>query len=123
MLLMGEELATSMADMMSHLFSISREEAMDVNALFKVINDGVYQIVSPLLWIFFIIMLAALVGNILLGGMSFSWEAMAPKASKLSPIAGFKRMFGVQAAVELVKSILKFFVVFIVAFLLLSGFV
>jgi flagellar biosynthetic protein FlhB len=121
MLLMGGKLATSMADMMSHLFSISREEAMDVNALFKVINDGVAQIVSPLLWIFFIVMLAALVGNILLGGMSFSWAAMAPKASKLSPIAGFKRMFGVQAAVELIKSILKFFVVFIVAFLLLSG--
>jgi len=121
MLLMGKALATAMANMMGHLFSISREEAMDVNALFKVINDGVYQVLSPLLWIFFIVMLAAFIGNTLLGGMSFSWEAMAPKASKLSPIAGFKRMFGVQAAVELLKSVLKFFVVFIVAFLLLSG--
>jgi flagellar biosynthetic protein FlhB len=46
---------------------------------------------------------------------------MAPKASRLSPAAGFKRMFGVQAGVELIKSILKFFVVFIVAFLLLTG--
>ncbi len=44
-----------------------------------------------------------------------------PKASRLSPIAGFKRMFGAQAAVELVKSILKFFVIFMVAFLLLNG--
>jgi flagellar biosynthetic protein FlhB len=121
MLLMGKALATSMADMMKHLFSLSREEAMDVNALFKVIDDGVYQIIPPLLWIFFIVMLAAFIGNTLLGGMSFSWEAMTPKPSKLSPLAGFKRMFGVQAAVELIKSILKFFVVFIVAFLLLSG--
>lgn len=121
MLLMGDSLATAMANMMSHLFSINRQEAMDVNALFKVINDGVYQVLTPILWIFFIIMLAAFIGNTLLGGMSFSWEAMAPKASKLSPIAGFKRMFGVQAAVELLKSVLKFFVVFIVAFLLLSG--
>jgi len=121
MLLMGSSLATAMANMMGHLFSISRAEAMDVNALFKVINDGVYQVLTPLLWIFFIIMLAAFIGNTLLGGMSFSWEAMAPKASKLSPIAGFKRMFGVQAAVEFIKSVLKFLVVFIVAFLLLSG--
>ncbi|WP_019027029.1 flagellar biosynthesis protein FlhB [Colwellia piezophila] len=121
MLLMGKSLATSMAAMMSQLFSLSRAEAMDINALFKVINDGVSQVVAPLLWIFFIIMLAAFVGNTLLGGMSFSWEATMPKASKLSPAAGFKRMFGVQAAVELVKSILKFFVVFIVAFLLLTG--
>ena len=121
MLLMGDALASSMAQMMKHLFSLDRQEAMDVNAIFKVINDGVFQIVAPLLWIFFIVMLAAFIGNTLLGGMSFSWEAMMPKASKLSPIAGFKRMFGVQAAVELIKSILKFFVVFIVAFLLLSG--
>ncbi len=121
MLLVGNSLATSMAAMMRHLFSLNRQESMDVNALFKVINDGVFQIVTPLLWIFFIVMLAAFIGNILLGGMSFSWQAMAPKASKLSPLAGFKRMFGVQAGVELIKSILKFFVVFLVAFLLLNG--
>ena len=121
MLLMGNSLATSMANMMRHLFSLNRQESMDVNALFKVINDGVFQIFAPLFWIFFIVMMAAFIGNILLGGMSFSWQAMAPKASKLSPLAGFKRMFGAQAAVELIKSILKFFVVFIVAFLLLSG--
>jgi len=52
MLLMGKALANSMANMMSHMFSLSREEAMDVNALFKVINDGVFQIIPPLLWIF-----------------------------------------------------------------------
>ena len=121
MLLMGNSLATSMANMMRHLFSLNRQESMDVNALFKVINDGVFQIFAPLFWIFFIVMMAAFIGNILLGGMSFSWQAMAPKASKLSPLAGFKRMFGAQAAVELIKSILKFFVVFIVAFLLLNG--
>ncbi|ALO34293.1 flagellar biosynthetic protein FlhB [Colwellia sp. MT41] len=121
MLLMGKSLATSMANMMTHMFSLTREEAMDINALFKVINDGIFQLVSPLMWIFVIIMIAAFVGNTLLGGMSFSWEAMMPKASRLSPMAGFKRMFGVQAAVELFKSILKFCVVFFVAYLLLNG--
>ena len=121
MLLMGDSLADALASMMKRLFSINRQEAMDVNALFSVISDGVSTVAIPMLWIFFIIMLAAFAGNSLLGGVSFSWEAMAPKASKLSPMSGFKRMFGVQAAVELVKSILKFFVVFTVAFLLLSG--
>ncbi len=41
MLLMGKALANSMANMMSHMFSLSREQTMDVNALFKVINDGI----------------------------------------------------------------------------------
>lgn len=121
MLLMGNSLAEGMSLMMKRLFSLSRREVMDVNALFNVISNSVTFVIVPMLWIFFIIVVAAFVGNTLLGGMSFSWQAMTPKASKLSPAAGFKRMFGVQAAVELIKSILKFFVVFIVAFLLLSG--
>jgi len=121
MLLMGDSLATAVASMMKHLLSFDRQAALDINALVRVIQEGITLIVAPLLWIFFIIMFAAFLGNTLLGGMSFSWDAMMPKASKLSPIAGVKRMFGVQAAVELIKSILKFFVVFIVAFLLLSG--
>ncbi len=121
MILVGDSLVEAMSTMMKRLFSISRQEAMDVHALVKVISDSIGSVIPPLLWIFFIIMLAAFIGNTMLGGMSFSWEAMAPKASKLSPLAGFKRMFGVQAAVELLKSLLKFFVVFIVAYLLLSG--
>ena len=121
MLLMGNSLVAGMSLMMKRLFSLSRREVMDVNAIFNVISNSVSLVITPMLWIFFIILLAAFIGNTLLGGMSFSWGAMAPKASRLSPAAGFKRMFGVQAAVELIKSILKFFVVFIVAFLLLSG--
>ena len=57
----------------------------------------------------------------MLGGMSFSMEAMAPKLNRLSPIEGFKRMFGVKAIVEFIKSLLKFLVVFIVAYLLLHS--
>jgi flagellar biosynthetic protein FlhB len=121
MLLMGNSLVEGLSLMMKRLFSLDRREVMDVNALFNVIANSVPLVITPILWIFFIIIIAAFIGNTMLGGMSFSWEAMAPKASRLSPAAGFKRMFGVQAVVELVKSILKFFGVFIVAFLLLSG--
>ena len=121
LLLMGSSLAEALSTVMKRLFSLTRQEAMDVNAIFNVVGSAIGSIVWPMLWIYFIIILAAFVGNTMLGGMSFSWQAMAPKASRLSPLAGFKRMFGVQAGVELVKSILKFFVVFIVAFLLLSS--
>jgi flagellar biosynthetic protein FlhB len=117
----GGMLTESLAGIMSRLFSLSREEVMDIHALFNVLQGTVDDVITPLMWIFAIIMLAAFVGNTMLGGIAFSAEAMAPKASKLSPLAGFKRMFGVKALVELVKSLLKFFVVFIVAYLLLSS--
>ncbi len=118
MMLMGNDLVGALKRVMARLFSLSREETRDVHAMYNVLNGAVSDLIMPISWIFAIIMFAAFIGNTLLGGMSWSWEAMAPKASKLSPMAGFKRMFGAKAAVELVKSILKFFVVFIVAYLL-----
>lgn len=121
MLLVGESLVSALKSVMARLFSLTREEALDVYALFDLVSDAVYSILTPILWIFAIIMLAAFIGNSLLGGMSFSWSAMAPKANRLSPIAGFKRMFGLQALVEFIKSLMKFFVVVIVAYLLLTS--
>jgi flagellar biosynthetic protein FlhB len=121
LMIVGSSLVHALSEIMKRLFSLTRKEVMDVHALYNVLRGALEGLVSPLLWIFFIIMFAAFVGNTMLGGMSWSWSAMAPKASKLSPLAGFKRMFGIKALVELVKSLLKFFVVFIVAYLLLSS--
>lgn len=42
------------------------------------------------------------------GGFLFSFKAVLPKFSKLSPLAGLKKMLGTHAAIELLKSILKF---------------
>ncbi|QOL27102.1 flagellar biosynthesis protein FlhB [Thalassotalea sp. LPB0316] len=121
MLLVGEQLTRALKSIMTRLFSLTREEALDVSALFDLISDAVFTIMTPMLWMFFIIVLAAFIGNTLLGGMSFSWEAAAPKLNKMSPIAGFKRMFGLQALVEFIKSLLKFLVVVTVAYFLLYG--
>lgn len=117
----GGLLVDALKGIMKRLFSLNRQEAMDVHALSQVISDAITVLIPPLAWIFVIIMLAAFIGNTLLGGMNFSWEAAAPKANKLSPIAGFKRMFGVQAMVEFIKSLLKFFVVAITSYFLLYG--
>ena len=54
---------------------------------------------------------AAILASGLMGGYHFSLKAAAPKASKLNPMAGLKRMFGTHALVELSKALLKFAVV------------
>jgi flagellar biosynthetic protein FlhB len=120
-MLVGGMLTESLSIIMTRSFTLTRDEVMDIHALYNVLRGTVVHLIAPLIWIFIIIMFAAFVGNTMLGGMSFSAEAMAPKLSKMSPLAGFKRMFGIKALVELVKSLLKFFVVFIVAYLLLSS--
>ncbi len=119
LIIMGNSLVAGLTHIMRKLFSPSRHEMMNLSALFKLVATASLEVVQPLIWIFIIISVAAFIGNTMLGGMSFSWEAMMPKWSKLSPIAGFKRILGVQALVEFIKSILKFFVVFLVSILLL----
>lgn len=54
------------------------------------------------------------------GGYLFSLSSVLPKFSKLSPVSGLKRMFGPNAVIELVKAILKFFIVTSVLILLIN---
>jgi len=54
------------------------------------------------------------------GGFLFSWSAILPKFSKLDPIAGIQRIFGSHAAVELIKSVLKFSLIAVVLVMLLD---
>jgi len=62
-------------------------------------------------------LLAAVLAAGLTGGYLFSLKAAAPKASKLNPMAGLKRMLGTHALVELSKALLKFTLVTVVLWL------
>ncbi|EHQ91602.1 flagellar biosynthesis protein FlhB [Desulfosporosinus youngiae] len=62
------------------------------------------QIMAPILGTGFLI---ALISNYIQVGFLFTGESMKPQLSRLSMISGAKRMFGVKAWVELVKSLMK----------------
>lgn len=75
-------------------------------------------VVAPICAILFL--LAGLM-PVVLGGWSFSLEAIAPKLSKLDPIKGFGRLFGPKGLMELLKALAKFLLVGSVAFLVLRS--
>lgn len=56
---------------------------------------------------FLFLIIAALAGNLIQHRFVWSTEGLTPKFSKISPAAGFKRVFGKQAAANTVKSIFK----------------
>jgi flagellar biosynthetic protein FlhB len=56
---------------------------------------------------FALLMLAAIAGNIVQHRFVWSGEQLKPKASKISPLAGFKRIFGKQAAANFLKGLVK----------------
>ncbi|WP_046003905.1 flagellar biosynthesis protein FlhB [Pseudoalteromonas rubra] len=122
LLLYGADIAKGLYNMMGRMFTLNRNETYDTTKMFSVWGDAFSEIIFPLSMFVLIIMVAGIIGNTLLGGFNFSWEAAAPKASKMSPMKGIKRMFGPQAAVELVKSILKFVLVAGFAILLIKMF-
>lgn len=122
LLLYGPAIAKGLFNIMGRGLTLNRNETYDTTKMFSVWEEMFSELFFPLAMFVFIISIAGIVGNTLLGGFNFSWQAAAPKASKMSPMKGIKRMLGPQAAIELVKSILKFVLVAGFAILLIQIF-
>ena len=83
--------------------------------------DAMIEALFTILPILILTGVVVLVCSGLIGGYNFSWKSLQPKASKFNPIAGFKRMFGMQALVNLGKSIAKFLLVGGVTYFLIDA--
>ena len=83
--------------------------------------DAMIEALFTLLPILILTGVVVLACSGLIGGYNFSWKSLQPKASKFNPIAGFKRMFGMQALVNLGKSIAKFLLVGGVTYFLIDA--
>lgn len=120
LLVFGGQIAQMMLELMRVNFTLSREEIMDTSYM------GVFLLkagkaallgIEPLM---IVMVLAAVIGPISLGGWLFSAGTMVPKFSRLNPAAGLKRMVSTHALVELLKSIAKFCITLMVALWVLS---
>lgn len=112
-LLFGGDMMRRIAAVATVNFQFTRAEIFEPNLLFKHINDGILQMIYSLLPFFLVVILAALAGPILLSGWSFSIKSLSPKAERLSPLKGLKRIFALRALIELLKTLIKFFVILI----------
>ena len=111
MALMGSWWVSRFAEQMKQGFSFDRRTLETPFVLpatfFYAVGEGLL-VVLPLMLVTAVIAIAA---SGITGGFHFSVKAFSPRFSKLSPIAGVKRMFGLHALVELIKAIAKFTVV------------
>ena len=85
------------------------------------LSDAMIEALFTILPILILTGVVVLACSGLIGGYNFSWKSLQPKASKFNPIAGFKRMFGMQALVNLGKSIAKFLLVGGVTYFLIDA--
>jgi len=121
-LIFGKEIAGSVLEVCRRLLSLDEKDIFNPYSMFSVWEDALIELFPGLLKFFLLILLAAYVGSVLVGGYNFTWQAVGFKFSKLNPLTGIKRMFGMQAMVELIKSIAKVLVIGGLTFALLSTF-
>ena len=106
-LFVGGWIAESVFKLTQRMFILSRDETYDITHMFGAWGEA-FSAVGPAVLLYMVVaMIAGIYGSIALGGFNFTWEGAKPKGSKMSPIQGFKRMFGMNGLVELLKSIAK----------------
>jgi flagellar biosynthesis protein FlhB len=113
---------SSMADLMAYITSfLERPDqiAMDGGALQHLTLDIMLKIGIMLSAGLAAMFFAAMAGHLVQTGILFTAEKMKPKLSKISPIAGFKRLFGAEALMQFAKTIVKMAVIAFVAYAIL----
>ncbi|MBS7663050.1 flagellar biosynthesis protein FlhB [Pseudomonas lalucatii] len=117
----GGGLANALLEVMRGNFSLPREVLFDERNMVIWLLASAELAMEALLPLFLALLIASIVGPIALGGWLFSAKAMAPKLSRMNPLAGLKRMFSAKALVELLKALAKFMVILLVALAVLSA--
>ena len=100
---MSSELTTTMRGLIANAHNIS----MDGPALPRLFEKIGVELIAAVAIPFLLLMLAALGGNLIQHKLVWSLEVLAPKLSKISPAAGFKRLFSAQALANFAKGLVK----------------
>ena len=114
-------LGTTFGGALHHGLQFDRKSAFDASHMMNQAGSMVLEGLLAIAPFFGMMMLAALVGPIILGGWLFSTKAIAPNFGKLNPLAGIGRMFSTQSLAELTKALAKSLLVGVVAWWVISG--
>ncbi len=88
-------------------YSISERSMLNNDYILDVMGATFTEVLSSMTFLFVMLTVIVIAGPVLIGGWSFNLSSMGFKISKLNPLTGFKRMFGLNALIELIKSVLK----------------
>ena len=108
---MGGYFVENLAEEFAAGFVFDRKLVFSDNLAFEnLISLGLksFFVIVPIFALTFII---ATIAAGAIGGFVLSLEALAPKLSKINPIEGIKRIFGLRAVIELIKALAKFLLI------------
>ena len=103
----ARELNASLRGLLENSHQISVSSTSFAGYSWKIAAILGMALAAPFLFAVF----AAIAGNLVQHQPLISTQAMAPKFSRLSPMSGFKRVFGKEALVNFIKGLLKITIV------------
>ena len=111
MVFLGQYLIADLFDLMTQGLAFEPIRLTSSDQMFEVIREQMSMGLAAILPVLGLLVFAAFLGPVAMGGAVFSVESLAPKLEKLSPIKGLGRMFGIQSLMELIKALCKFLLV------------
>jgi flagellar biosynthesis protein FlhB len=104
---MGGALTTTMRGLIANSYAIRVDGRGFLEMVSKIGLEVIGAVAIPLLLLF----LAAAAGNLIQHRLVWSTEALSPKLSKISPLAGLGRLFSKQGLANFIKGLLKLVVI------------
>ena len=106
----------SMMDMMGFIIRENHRFATDKDSIGALLSNVLIETGQALSAPFILIFIMALLTGVIQNGVIFSVEPMKPKLSKISPLAGLKRLFSLKNLFEFAKGVFKIVLISAVAF-------
>lgn len=121
MLVFGGSLARTAQNIMRFSFSFDPRASWDTSIAGEYFMAMLLESFLALVPIFALLLLAAVLAPVGLGGWNLSLKTLVPKGSRLNPLSGLQRMFSLNSVVELLKSWGKVLIVATAALIVLVG--
>jgi|YelNatPaOPRAMG01_1025707.scaffolds.fasta_scaffold18789_7 flagellar biosynthetic protein FlhB len=96
-----------MMAMMKRNFTAAATARVSMENISSIMTGMIYELFCIVLPLFLLAASIALVINLIQTGLVMSAEPLIPKWSRIDPISNLKRLFSLQALVELIKNCLK----------------
>jgi flagellar biosynthetic protein FlhB len=104
---LGGSLGGRMSGIMRHALTIDPAKLSDAGSMNGALGDAIIDGMLVLLPIFGTLILLTILAAVALGGWNFTTQALVPDFSRMNPLEGIKRQFGLQGFSELAKALLK----------------
>lgn len=107
LMLLGNHFMAALSRLMATGFTLDRASVFDPGLMLARLYAQFLDVLLAFLPLLLALLLASVLAPLLLSGWNFTLKPLTPNFSRLDPVGGLRRMFSVNALVELAKAVLK----------------